>query len=94
MSGVINTAAGLERQVKNRNIIIRNLSEGNKENIVNKVNYLFKDGLKLKCEVESVERYASKSPNHPGIVEATCKTLEDKNAILKCNRDMKKVNRS
>ena len=66
------------------NIVIRNLPENSNENIKNKVNALFKDGLRLSdVSVSDAERKQSRSESKPGVVIAKLKNKNDKQRVMK-----------
>ncbi len=72
------------------NIVIRNLPEGQAENIVNKANALLKDGLKLKdIAVSSAVRKESFNRRYPGVVIATCRSADDKKEIMSAKKILK-----
>ena len=69
--------------------VVRALPEGKSENIVNKVNAVLKDGLKLKVTVKSAERKKAKQEGRPGIVVAKCASAQDRKAIMAKKKDLK-----
>ena len=72
------------------NIVIRNLSENSNENIKNKVNALFKDGLRLSdVSVSDAERKKSRSESKPRVVIAKLKNKNDKQRVMKKKSKLK-----
>ena len=69
--------------------MVRQLPEGKSENVMNKVNALLKDGLKMKITVKSAERKQSKKDNTPGIVVAKCASVQDRAAIMGKKKSLK-----
>lgn len=71
--------------------IIRNLPERERENIVNEVNCLLKDGLKIRdIKIDSAERKENRgNDGKPGVIVAKCKAREDKQTIMKCKSKLK-----
>ncbi|MEW8548224.1 MAG: hypothetical protein AB2693_32370 [Candidatus Thiodiazotropha sp.] len=66
------------------NIVIRNLPESQNENIMNKVNALFKDGLRLSdISVSDAERKQSRNDSNPGVIIAKLKSRNDKQRVMK-----------
>ena len=77
-----------------RSIIIKHLDERENENVIDRVNSLIYNGLKLdKVEVESAVRKPTKSDTKPGIIIAVCKSTKDKESIMKRKRDLKRSRR-
>ena len=67
-----------------QNVVIRNLPESHNENVKNKVNALFRDGLRLTdISVKDAERKQSHNSSKPGVVIATLKTVQDKQNVKK-----------
>lgn len=86
------TATTKDRSDVSLNIVIRDLPEHEGENLLLKVNNLFKDKLKLQSiEAHSVERKTSNSAR-PGIVIVTLETLQDKQKILKAKNLLRETN--
>lgn len=84
MSMVNTKSAGVNREM---NIVIRNLTEKQGENLMSKVNGLIKDGLKISdVKVSSVERKKSKHERKCGVVIARCKSMEDKSKVMRAKR--------
>jgi hypothetical protein len=48
------------------------------------------DALKVKCKVVSARRIPSRSSSHPGIVIATCKSVEDKQIVFEAKAKLSK----
>ena len=72
------------------NIVIRNLPQTHGENVLNKVNGLVKDGLKIKdVSVMTAERKANRSDYEHGIVIAKCASANDKRKIMSNKRNLK-----
>lgn len=66
------------------NIVIRNLPESQNENTKNKVNALFRDGLRLSdITVDNAERKQTYSASKPGVVIARLKNKDDKQRVMK-----------
>lgn len=79
-----------ESAKEKRTLVLFNITEGRNENVVNKVNSILKDGVKLKdITVESAERKASNREGKPGIVVALCKSEQDKWSVLKSKSKLK-----
>ena len=71
------------------NIVVRNLAEGRDENVLNKVNGLIKDGLKLRDV--SVDEATRKNPGRggrAGLIVARCRSAKDKEDIMKAKRKL------
>ena len=66
------------------NIVISNLPENQNENIKNKVNALFRDGLRLsEIFVSDAERKQSHNTSKPGVVIAKMKSKDAKQLVMK-----------
>ena len=77
-----------------RSIIIKHLDARENENVKDRVNSLIYNGLQLdKIEVETAVRKPTKSDNNPGIIVAVCKSIKDKECIMKRKRDLKRSRR-
>lgn len=77
-----------------KNIVIRNLPESQNENVMAKVNVLFRDGLKLQnVQVSKVERKKAFRDNDHGIVVATCASSEQKKQIMSAKSVLQKSRR-
>ena len=71
------------------NIVVRNLPETRNENTTDKVNTLVKDGLKIhNILVTNAVRKESKSAEN-GVIVASCKDKEDKEAVMKAKAGLK-----
>jgi hypothetical protein len=73
---------------KEKNFVIRNLPEGDKENIMNKVHAVLRDGMKLKIEVDQAERKKSYREGQSGLVIVTCKSVKDKQLVMESKRKL------
>ena len=68
-------------------LVIMNLSEGNCENLQEKVEALMREGLKITdIMFENIERKVSRQTRRSGIVVVTCMSWADKDRILKAKR--------
>ena len=77
-----------------RSIVIKNLEERENENVKDRVNSLIYNGLRLdRIEVESATRKSARSESKSGVIVATCKSLKDKEDIMKRKSDLKKSRR-
>ena len=64
-------------------IVLIGVTEGEHENVENKVQTVIKEGLKLKeVKVLNVERKKSGRPNRPGVIIAQCRDEGDKKPIM------------
>ena len=71
------------------NIVIRNLPEGRDENVINKVNGLIKDGLKLRdITVTEAARKNSGRMGRPGLIVAKCRSAEEKETIMNAKKKL------
>lgn len=83
-------AAKPNEQDRRLNFVLYNYQESENENIVNKVNSMIKEGLKLTIEVKSCYRIPSRGFNKsPGVIIATCKNTQDKEAIMKAKTTLR-----
>ncbi|XP_071091296.1 uncharacterized protein MCAP_0864-like [Haliotis cracherodii] len=66
------------------NLIFRNVIESEGENVKNKVNSVLKDGMRLKdVDIVHAERKSNREESrYPGVIVATCRSMEDKSLIL------------
>lgn len=74
-----------QQQVDDRhlNFIIKNLEESRNENVMNKVNGLIKDGLKIKdIKINKAERKGNRGGWNPGVIVPSCRSVEDKRKIM------------
>ena len=72
------------------NIVIRNLPQTHCENVLNKVNGLVKDCLKIKdVSVTTAQEKTNRSDNEHGIVIAECASANDKPKIVSNKRHLK-----
>ena len=77
------------QEASNRNIIIRNLSEQENENVLQRVNSIVSEGLKpINIDIETATRKTSRNPSSPGLIIATCKTVKDKENIMSKKREL------
>ena len=89
-----NSSAGSEIQTKSLNFVVRNLRESDRENVVEKVNNLITEGLKIRSiSVADAVRKPSHNENLDGIIVATCRNKEDKNTIMKAKSSLKNSRR-
>jgi hypothetical protein len=79
---LINVKTAMDDSAKHRNIVIRNLPETHGENVLNKVNYLIRDGLRLNLSVSSAERKKSYKDGLSGIIVAQLGTTENKRKVM------------
>lgn len=80
-------SSSLESADVGLNFILRNVPEGKSENIVNKINGILTDGLKLRdVKIEHAARKQSYKRGQPGLVIAKCKNSEDKEKIMSAKR--------
>ena len=87
-------AASTENDEFKRSIVIRNLEERENENVKDRVNSLIYNGLKIDTiTVESANRKQSRSDSRAGIIIAVCKSLKDKETIMKRKSDLKNSRR-
>ena len=81
---------GGENVDRAKNIVIRNLPVSENEHVVNKVNGMLRDGLKIRdVTVATAVRKGSGRENRPGVVIATCKSVDDKKKIMSNKRALK-----
>ena len=79
---------------RRRNIFIRNLDERENENVLRRVNNIVSDELKLRnISIESAIRKSNRNTSKPGLIIATCKTVQDKESIMNQKRELKSSNR-
>ena len=72
------------------NIAIRNLAESDNENIMNKVDALIKDGLRLRnISCEKAVRKTARGDNRNGVIIATCESADDKKEIMRNKSKLK-----
>ena len=71
---------------QNIRIVIRNISETDNEKPLNKINRLFRDGLKLNVCAISAERKTSYKEGYPGLIIATLPSEEVKGKIMKAKQ--------
>ena len=73
---------------RSENVVIFNLMEGTRENLMNKTKVLFKrEGLKINdIEFVAAEHKESARGVKPGIVIATCATQDDRHRIMRAKR--------
>ena len=72
------------------NLVITKSPYTENENLINKINGLIKDGIKLKdVMIDEAKRKPAKN-NTPGLVICKCKSMEDKVKILKAKSALKK----
>jgi len=65
------------------NVVIREMPEGPRENVVNKVNSLIRDGLKVSdVTCASAERKKSPNSSKPGVIIARFKSHDDKRKVM------------
>lgn len=76
-----------------RRFIVRNLSERDNEDVKQRVNNVINDGLKLRITIETAVRKVNRINSKPGLIVATCKYTEDKDAIMKRKKDLKNSRR-
>ncbi len=84
----LKTASKPETKTEHK-LVVKNLQETKKENLMNKVLAVIRDGLKLKTKIAKVERKLSRNDNRPGIVIVTCENINDKREILSSKRKLK-----
>ncbi|CAC5379160.1 unnamed protein product [Mytilus coruscus] len=69
----------MSREDHQNNVIIRNLTESKNENLLNKLDGLLKDGLKLKeISVKSPDRKKSSNDSRPGVIIVSFESSEEK----------------
>ena len=77
------------QEASNRNIIIRNLSEQENENVLQRVNSIVSEGLKpINIDMETATRKTNRNLSNPGLIVATCKTVKDKENIMSKKREL------
>ena len=72
------------------NLVITKLHYTENENLINKINGLIKDGIKLKDVMIDEAKRKPATNNTPGVVICKCKSMEDKVNILKAKSALKK----
>ena len=81
---------GGENVDRAKNIENRYLPVSENERVVNKVNDMLRDGLKIRdVTVATAVRKGSGRENRPGVVIATCKSVDDKKKIMSNKRALK-----
>ena len=77
-----------------RSIVIKNPVERENETVKDRVNSLIYNGLRLDTiKVESATRKSSRSKSKLGVIVAICKSLKDKEDIMKRKSDLKRSRR-